>query len=100
VKNSYSHVKLARVNNHSVQITLAIEPKRRVPKVTTFEKGGKYRLSCNHEGRIVWISEDEQTIGVSGVRRSCQNCGKKTSGNWTPTVYLMRLPEATDEKQN
>jgi hypothetical protein len=60
-------------------------------------KGDRYMLECGHEGRIVWVSENSEIIGVSGVRRSCRTCGKKTSGNWSPYVYLINVETQEDE---
>ncbi|MHA2428600.1 MAG: hypothetical protein ACXADB_11305 [Candidatus Hermodarchaeia archaeon] len=56
-----------------------------------YKTGDKYQLECGHHGRIVWVSENKDVMAVAGVRRSCRSCGKKTSGNWTPTAYLMQL---------
>lgn len=62
-----------------------------VDVVVYVKKGDSYSLKCGHEGRVIWINEKSKTIGVSGVKRSCRSCGKKTSGNWTPTVYLIQF---------
>ena len=59
--------------------------------------GDGYRLDCGHEGRVVWISEDRKTIGVTGVNESCRSCGKTTSSNWTPTVYFIRFNDEERE---
>jgi hypothetical protein len=69
-------------------------------ELTDFKIGDKYNLECSHDGRIIWINENTNHIGVSGVRRSCRNCGKKTSGNWTPTVYLIQVNDKKPEKPN
>jgi hypothetical protein len=52
--------------------------------------GDRYQLNCGHEGKVVWISPDEQSFAVQGRRRSCTSCGKKSSGAWTPTVYTFQ----------
>lgn len=52
--------------------------------------GDEYQLSCGHQGKVIWISVNEQSFAVQGKRRSCINCGKKTSGTWTPTVYTFQ----------
>ena len=56
-------------------------------------KGDKFTLKCGHEGQVVWVSSDEKTFSVKGVRRSCKNCGKGASGSWTPTFYLFSRTE-------
>ncbi|UCH37657.1 MAG: hypothetical protein JSV76_00280 [Candidatus Bathyarchaeota archaeon] len=61
--------------------------------MTDPKKGDRYQLECGHEGRVVWINDNEDTMAVAGTRRSCRDCGKKTTGNWTPTVYLLQLNE-------
>ena len=58
--------------------------------------GDRYKLDCGHEGRVIWVSGDRKTTGVAGVKRSCRSCGKKTSGDWTRTVYLIQF---NDEKR-
>ena len=70
--------------------------KRRQRELADLKVGDGYRLDCGHEGRVVWVSEDNKIIGVAGVNGSCRSCGKKSSGNWTPTVYLIRF---NDEKR-
>jgi hypothetical protein len=57
--------------------------------VMPMQVGDRYQLSCGHEGRIVFISEDEKRFWVQGKRRGCATCGKGRSGEWTPTVYLI-----------
>ena len=52
--------------------------------------GDEYQLSCGHQGKVIWISTDQQSFAVQGKRHSCINCGKKTSGTWTPTVYTFQ----------
>ena len=52
--------------------------------------GDKYQLECGHEGKVIWLSSDEQSFAVQGKNRSCINCGKKTAGAWTPTVYTFQ----------
>jgi hypothetical protein len=51
--------------------------------------GDVYRLSCGHEGRVVYVSEEEASFWVQGKRRGCSVCGKGRSSEWTPTTYLM-----------
>jgi hypothetical protein len=58
------------------------------------KKGDLFTLECNHEGRIIWFSTDKKVFGVRGSSRSCQSCGKKTSGGWVPTIYLISIDEA------
>ena len=55
----------------------------------------RYRLECGHEGRVVWISPTGDTFAVKGVTRSCRICGKRTSGEWSPSVYLFSRNERT-----
>jgi hypothetical protein len=52
--------------------------------------GDEYQLVCGHQGKVIWISADEQSFAVQGKHRSCINCGKKTSGSWAPTVYTFQ----------
>lgn len=52
--------------------------------------GDMYRLSCGHEGRVVYSNEDGSAFWVRGKRRGCATCGKGRSSQWTPTTYLMR----------
>ena len=52
-----------------------------------------YELECGHEGRTIWISLDKKAFAVRGSSRSCQICGKKTSGGWVPTVYMFSVDE-------
>ena len=58
--------------------------------------GNKFTLECNHEGKIVWISPDEESFCVRGVNRSCRVCGKKSSGGWVPFVYLISTDEVAE----
>ena len=53
----------------------------------------KFTLNCGHEGRVVRINPDGKSFWVQGVRGSCKNCGKRSSGSWTPTVYLFSYTE-------
>ena len=55
--------------------------------------GDIFKLECNHDGKVIWISSDGNTIGVRDVRRSCRTCGKKSAGSWTPNVYIFSLDE-------
>jgi preprotein translocase subunit YajC len=48
--------------------------------------GDRIPLSCGHQGRVVWISDDGVTIAVKGSHSSCRTC-YKAIGN--PTVHLM-----------
>ncbi len=57
------------------------------------KKGDLFKLECGHEGRVIWISSDKAVVGVRGSSRSCQSCGKKTSGGWVSTVYLFSVDE-------
>ena len=59
--------------------------------------GDRYILECGHEGRVVLVSEDRKIIGVAGVKRSCQMCGKKTTDGWTPTIYLIQFNDGKRE---
>ncbi len=61
------------------------------------KKGDHYKLKCGHEGRVIWINSDETVFGVRGSNRSCQSCGKKTSGGWVPTVYLITADIAKED---
>jgi hypothetical protein len=60
------------------------------------QKGEHFKLECGHEGRIIWVSSNKTVFGVRGSNRSCQSCGKKTSGGWVPTIYLISVD--ADEK--
>ena len=64
------------------------EKTKEIPESNTVKEGDKFTLKCGHEGRVVWVSSDGKSFGVQGVRRSCKDCGKGSSGSWTPTVYL------------
>jgi len=66
-------------------IPLHLNPRLQVRDIMNV--GDEYQLDCGHPGKVIWISADEQSFAVQGKRRSCINCGKKTSGTWTPTVY-------------
>lgn len=57
--------------------------------VVVVKVGDVYRLSCGHEGRVVYVSEEETAFWVQGKRRGCSVCGKGRSSEWTPTTYLM-----------
>lgn len=61
------------------------------------QKGDHYQLKCGHEGRVIWVSSNETVYGVRGSSRSCQSCGKKTSGGWVPTIHLITLDIAKDD---
>ena len=61
------------------------------------KKGDHYQLECGHEGRVIWINSNETVYGIRGSSRSCQSCGKKTSGGWVPTVYLITLDLAKED---
>jgi NMD protein affecting ribosome stability and mRNA decay len=61
------------------------------------KKGDHYKLKCGHEGRVIWVSSNETVFGVRGSNRSCQSCGKKTSGGWVPTVYLITADIAKED---
>jgi hypothetical protein len=52
--------------------------------------GEKYPLDCGHEGKVIWVSPDEQSFAVQGISRSCVSCGKNTKGAWTATVYTFQ----------
>ena len=56
--------------------------------------GDNFKLECGHDGKVIWMSPDNKTIGVRGVRRSCRICGKKSAGSWTPNVYIFELDKA------
>ena len=66
--------------------------------VIDLKYGDIFKLECNHEGKVIWISSDGNTIGVRGVRRSCRTCGKKSAGSWTPCVYIFSLDEVESNK--
>ena len=72
------------------------EDKNQSIEKTCFKKGEKFMLECNHEGKIVWVSQDKKTFGVKGVKRSCRICGKNPSSSWTPFVYLMVIDEVEE----
>ena len=61
--------------------------------------GDRYRLACGHEGRVVWISPTMDRFAVKGVKRSCRTCGKRTSGEWSPSVYLLSGDERAAQRQ-
>ncbi|UCH01683.1 MAG: hypothetical protein JSV20_07510 [Candidatus Bathyarchaeota archaeon] len=58
------------------------------------KKGDRFELTCGHQGRVIWVSNEGTSFGVRGVRRGCRVCGKGTKGSWTPTVYLHTNGEA------
>jgi hypothetical protein len=62
-----------------------------VKKPFNIKQGDKVKLSCGHEGKVVWVEQDEGVIAVRGVSRSCRYCGKKSMGVWVPTVHLITL---------
>jgi hypothetical protein len=62
------------------------------------EKGDRFTLECGHEGRIIWVSPDKKVFGVRGSNRSCRFCGKKTSGGWVPTVYMISIDEMEENE--
>jgi hypothetical protein len=53
------------------------------------KKGDRYSLPCGHDGKVIWVNPDETSFCVQGTKRSCQLCGKKSVGTWTPTVYTI-----------
>ena len=57
----------------------------------------KLELKCGHKGNIIWRSSDGGTMGVRGTKRSCDVCGKKGVGEWTPTVYIIQTSEKLEE---
>lgn len=65
--------------------------------VSTLKFGDAFALECNHEGKVIWVGSDGNTIGVRGVRRSCRICGKKSAGSWTPNVYIFTLDETEED---
>jgi hypothetical protein len=65
---------------------------------TDLKVGDRYQLACGHEGRVVWISHNGDTFAVRGVTRSCRTCGKRTSGAWSPTVYLLSGDERAEQR--
>ena len=56
-------------------------------------EGDKFTLKCGHQGQVVWVSSDGKSFSVQGVRGSCKNCGKGSSGSWSPTVYIFSHTE-------
>lgn len=48
----------------------------------------KYKLNCGHLGNLIWWNNNGM-IAVRGTNRSCRDCGKKGSGEWTATVYII-----------
>ena len=79
-----------------VEVSYGIEEETKSDKDLHLELkiGDRYKLECGHEGRVVWVSNDYKTIGVAGVRRSCSVCGKKSTGNWSPNVYLIAMDKS------
>jgi len=57
----------------------------------SLKSGDKYKLECGHDGKIIWISSDQRSIGVRGIRKSCNTCGKKSTGTWSPNVYIFTI---------
>ena len=62
------------------------------------KKGDRFTLECGHKGRVVWVSPDRKTVGVRGVSRRCRVCGKRSSGGWVPTVYLISIDEVEENE--
>ena len=60
---------------------------------TQLKLGDKFKLKCGHEGRVVWVNEDRNVIGVVGARKICKVCWKRTATNRTPNVYLISMDE-------
>jgi hypothetical protein len=57
--------------------------------------GDPYRLSCGHDGRIVWISKDKDFFAVKARVGAGSCCNRKIqNGRWKPTVFLIK---ASDE---
>ncbi|MCW4040404.1 MAG: hypothetical protein NWE83_06600 [Candidatus Bathyarchaeota archaeon] len=52
--------------------------------------GDRSLLNCGHVGKVVWTSPDEQSFAVQGKQRSCDSCGKESSGSWTATIYTFQ----------
>jgi hypothetical protein len=53
------------------------------------KRGDRVPLRCGHQGRVVWISDDDATVAVRGSRRSCPGCYKNRVN---PTVFLITMP--------
>ena len=47
----------------------------------------KYRLSCGHDGNIVWRGDGK--IGVRGTNRNCAVCYASRKKGKTPTVHII-----------
>lgn len=87
-------VQIHRVNGHPIDEVPDTRADRTATKV-----GDRYRLACGHEGRVVWISPKGDTFAVKGAKRTCHFCGKRTSGDWSPSVYLLSGDERADQRQ-
>ena len=57
--------------------------------------GDPYRLRCGHMGRIIWISEDEETCAVKASTGAGSCCN--TKGN--PTIFLIPTPHSNLQPQ-
>ena len=82
------------MSKHSSLTTLELqemEKEKEKQEEIPIKTGDKFTLKCGHEGRVVWVSSDGKSLCVQGVRGSCRTCGKKSSGSWTPTVYLFSI---------
>jgi hypothetical protein len=49
--------------------------------------GDRVPLSCGHQGRVIWINEDDATMGRQGSSGRCAICGKGSKDRRTQTTY-------------
>jgi len=62
--------------------------------------GDPYRLSCGHNGRIVWISKDKETFAVKARVGAGLCCNRKSQNRtWNPTVFLIRTSDKNPQTQ-
>lgn len=51
--------------------------------------GDRLPLACGHLNRVIWVSEDQQTIAVKGALRNCPVCCKGSGNSRVSNVYLL-----------
>lgn len=60
-------------------------------KLKPVKIGDPYLLSCGHEGKIVWISQNGEEFAVKAYTGAGSCCNHKSKGGkWTPTVFLIK----------
>jgi len=63
--------------------------------------GDHCTLRCGHEGRIVWISSDGDTLAVKAHTGAHSCCNRKThNGLWNPTIYLVKTKNTNRQTEN